>query len=755
MKRAIALFLLALPFGLSLPAQSASYHLYFDATVPPVQFGVDEIKGELAKAKATATSGAVAAYRPAAGAVAIVISASAAETATLGRQLGTTVPVARKTQAYSIRTQTKGGATTLAVLAADAAGAMYGALDLAEAIRLGTLASLSDCDREPFIEQRGIKFNLALDMRSPTYSDRNDASQENIPVMWNSAFWREMLDQMARTRYNVISLWSLHPFPSLVKVPEYPDIALDDVWRLTTPEARNIVANRANNVPLNLKDAHEVVKKISIDEKIQFWRDVMQYGRDRGITFYLYTWNIFTHGTDGKYGITDQQDNDATIAYFRASVRETVLTYPLLAGIGVTAGEHMQNLKGEYSNEKWLWKTYGEGVRDALKQQPGRPFRLTHRFHMTSQTEILEAWKDYPSDFDFSFKYLYAHMYSDTKSVFIRPALEMIAPGRKMWLELRNDDVYSFRWGDPDFAREFIRNLPPEDKFAGYNMGPDGYCWGREFLSTEPETPRELVMKKQWYSFTLWGRLSFDPTLTNALFEQMLAARFPGVPAAKLFQASNEASRIFPEITRFFWGDIDVRWFPEACIKAGTFYTIRDFIMQVTMPGTDNLNIKLWRDQIVAGGKVVGKTPLEVAASLQTYARHTLQLVSELRALPSGSKELRLTLGDFEAFAHLGNYYAEKILGAASIALYDANKNQTDQAEAIRHLEAALGHWRSYAAIYTKQNVQPVHYGRAGLVDIPGKLLTAVAADITMAREWQPGTIEGPLVGRKEMNFKP
>jgi hypothetical protein len=36
---------------------------------------------------------------------------------------------------------------------------------------------------------------------------------------------------MARHRYNVLSLWSLHPFPSLVKVPEFPDVALDDVWR--------------------------------------------------------------------------------------------------------------------------------------------------------------------------------------------------------------------------------------------------------------------------------------------------------------------------------------------------------------------------------------------------------------------------------------------------------------------------------------------------------------------------------------------
>jgi hypothetical protein len=741
--------------GLPLFAQSEHYQLYFDRAVPQVKFGAEEIKAELAKQKAVSSSDSVAAFRVGGGAVSIVIASAKADVARLCQELHVSVPHFKKSQAYSIRKKQTGNNTTVAVLAGDDNGAMYGALDVAEAIKLGTLASLKNSDQEPFVENRGIKFNIALDMRSRTYSDGNDSNQKNIPEMWSLDFWKEMLDEMARTRYNVISLWSLDPFPSLVKVPEFPDVALNDVWRKTAASTKDAARKNSDHDPVDSNGGHEVVKKISMDGKIQFWRDVMQYAHDRGITVYLITWNIFTEGAGGKHGINDDQNNATTIAYLRASVREAVLAYPLLAGIGVTAGEHMQNLKGEYTNEKWLWKTYGEGVRDALKIQPDRKFRMIHRFHMASQSEILDAWKDYPSDFDFSFKYLYAHMYSDTKSVFILPALEMLAPKMKMWLELRNDDIYSFRWGNPDFAREFVRNLPPENKFEGFFMGPDGYCWGREFLSTEPETPRELVMKKQWYSFMLWGRLSFDPNLPNSLFQETLAARFPEVSAAKLYQASCEASKIFPELTRFFWGDIDVRWFPEACVKHGTFYTIQDFIMQVTMPGTDNINIKLWRDQKLKGEKMDGKTPLQVAGSLQEYSRNALKLVAELRQIPSNNKELRLTLGDCESFAHLGNYYAEKILGAADIALYDATKNPAEQASAVKHLEAALDHWKRYSASYTKQYVQPVLYGRAGLVDIPGKLMTAVAADITMAKNWQPGTIKGPLVGRKEMNFKP
>jgi len=54
--------------------------------------------------------------------------------------------------------------------------------------------------------------------------------------------------------------------------------------------------------------------------------------------------------------------------------------------------------------EKWLWETYGEGVRDALEDDPQREFRIIHRFHWSAQSEILNAFKDYPGPFDFSFK---------------------------------------------------------------------------------------------------------------------------------------------------------------------------------------------------------------------------------------------------------------------------------------------------------------------------------------------------------------
>ncbi|NBO19341.1 MAG: hypothetical protein EBV03_08980, partial [Proteobacteria bacterium] len=348
--------------------------------------------------------------------------------------------------------------------------------------------------------------DIPLDLRTPSYTDPSDAAQANIPEVWQREFWIEYLDAMARDRYNVLSLWSLHPFPSMVKVPEFPEVALNDVWRTRAKLDDSFSFTGSGFVRAEMLADHEVVRTMTIDEKIDFWRWMMQQAADRGIKVYLFTWNVFTFGAEGKHGITDDMENEVTKRYFRASVREMVKTYPLLGGLGITAGEAMPHDMDSKVKEAWLAATYGSGVRDALKDDPKREFRMIHRFHWTAQSDILDAFKDYPGPFDFSFKYSVAHMYSIPKPPFIQPLLENLAPGRKTWLTVRNDDIYTFRFGDPAYAREYIANIPPADKIAGFYMGPDGYTWGRDFLERHPSPgARPLVMEKQWYFFMMWG----------------------------------------------------------------------------------------------------------------------------------------------------------------------------------------------------------------------------------------------------------
>jgi len=664
-------------------------------------------------------------------------------------------PASLPPQGYRITRETGGQA--LVITGGDATGAMYGGLDVAEAIRIGILDQLSQKECRPYIERRGIKFNIPLDVRTPSYSDNSDSFQANIPEVWSKAFWFEFLDEMARHRYNVLTLWNLHPFPSIVRVPEFPDIALNDVWRTRVKLDDSFSHSGRDMVRPEMLQDVEIVRRMTIDEKIAFWRDVMKYAHDRGIEVYWFMWNIFVWGTDGKYGITADRDNPVTIRYFRASVRETIRTYPLLAGIGITAGENMGRDKpGGLTKEQWLWQAYGEGIRDALAEEPNRPFRLIHRFHMTTLSEILQEFKNIPCKLDFSFKYSIAHMYSIPNPPFIRSALPHLPPGKNLWLTVRNDDIYSFRWGDPDYAREYVLNMPGPDRLVGFYMGPDGYCWGREFIDVDGELPRQLVMKKQWYSFLLWGRLSYDPTIPNEHFRRILAAHFPTVSSEILFQAWAAASKIFPQITRFFWGDIDLRWFPEACMRYPSprgFYTVADFILGETMPGSRTLSITAWLQE---GGTTADMTtPPEVADNLERLAEETQRLLGKLDGISPTDRELQRTVGDLWAMGYLGKYYAQKIRGAIELARYDREGKPEQQAAAVAHLEKALEHWKRYAEIARSQ-YKPQLLNRIGYVDLH-EITTKVEEDVRIAKEWKPGTLRdlSPKKAAGDVPFRP
>ncbi len=649
------------------------------------------------------------------------------------------------------------------VVAGDPAGAMYGGLDIAEALQAGKLdVLLADKKvRRPFIAARGIKFNIPLDLRTPSYADVGDSNQANIPEVWERDFWASYFDAMARHRYDTLTLWSLHPFTSMVKVPEYPDVALDDVWRGLTPLGPKPEDTRSKNLLTpEVLAHHEVVKTLTIDEKIAFWRDVMTMAHNRGIQVYLFTWNTYTYGTFGKYGITDALDNPATVAYMRASVREFVKTYPLLAGIGITAGEQMT--ADAERNEQWLYDTYGEGIRDALKAAPQRKVRLIHRFHETKGDTINRVWKDFPGfpdSFTFSHKYSVAHMYANPQPTFFERQVRPTLDGKKSWLTVRNDDIFSLRWGDPDYAREYLRNMPERQVLAGFYMGPDGFCWGRDFLDRETAgqklgNNRPLVMDKQWYAFAIWGRLAYDPDLPNSAFADMLGRRFPGADADRLYATAAAASKVVPLTTSFFWRDLDYHWLPEAGAHrdgkgivpnpgdsgAVWSYTVEEFMKGSAAQDAGILSIRDWRKQVAAGTKITQKTPLDMADAIAAASEAALKGVAELRvARTRGDKEWLQTLGDFEAFGYLGRYYAAKIRAAATLALFDASSDAVQQAEAIRLLEIELVAWKAYAAIHSRQYL-PNFFSRLGFVDVAA-LTPQVARDVDIARNWKPGSL--------------
>ena len=198
-----------------------------------------------------------------------------------------------------------------------------------------------------------------------------------------------------------------------------------------------------------------------------------------------------------------------------------------------------------------------------------------------------------------------------------------------------------------------------------------------------------------------------------------------------------------PLVTRFFWGDIDLKWFPEACLshpKSKGFYTVRHFMEGSAMPGANVLCIRDWRARLTTRKPMEQTTPLEIAAALEGAASTTLNALEALRDAGKQDAELQKNIHDCEALASLGRYYAAKIRGACALALFDASSDKSEHAAALRHLSEALAHWKRYAAIRDAHYV-PALYNRLGYVDITA-LTEKAAADLDIARDWKPGTLK-------------
>ncbi len=640
-------------------------------------------------------------------------------------------------QGFRIR---KAGHNVIRIVGGDSLGAMYGGLELAEMVTLGgSLEAVVQKSRKPYIFRRGLKFNIPFDGRAPSYDDTGTAAQMNVPVMWEFDFWKEFLDTMARNRYNVLTLWTCHPYPGLVKLDKYPGVSYDDVCVLKKPVDTS-TDRHFDDVDLMDPKNVKVVKKISLDEKIDFWTRVFDHAEARGIEIYVFHWNIYTFGAKGKHGIDDEMSNPKTAEYMRYCIGEFLKTYPQVDGIGITAGEHIRGRgDSKLGVEQWLWRTYGRGVMDAKAADPNRDLRFIFRQHQANLDKIVEAFKDFDGPFNTGHKYARARLYSTTTSPYLDIEYRHSLEQNKVpcWLNLRNDDLFVLRWGDADYVREFLQNVPRDLMRweAGFYMGPDGFVWGREFVSKDPDLSGELEVHKHWYRFMLWGRLGYDLTLTREYFQKRLAHRFPKTDSALLYDRWAAASKIVPQVNHFYFRVNDLQFSPEACASRDGFLTVDAFFRDPPLRGSGILSVQDYAKAVIAGKPIDNVTPMEVAGNLDRLAKQTLSGVESLRRNGQPGKELAATLTDMEAMAYLGRYYADKIRGAAELAVFRADPaRQEHRRRAVRHLASAVDQWRAYARAASSQ-YRPQLFSRTSYMDW-WKLLEDVQKEVeTVSRE--------------------
>jgi hypothetical protein len=681
----------------------ATVGVFYNFTLPSITFAAEEVKKALNfrgfKVEMLSLSELSDSYTE--KKIVIATESNSAVKSILTNQRGS-LPTETENQAYSLRT-TMATALSHWSLGGDEVGAMYGGLDIAESIKFYGLETAVEGNHSPAIKKRGIKYHFDPDARTPSYSGAGTSAQKSIEYNWDMQYWKDYLDVMARQRFNTIFFWSLNPFPSMVKVPEYPKAALDNVYRTTTllyPDGRGVGMSTENSLA-NL----ELVKTITMDEKIEFWKEVMQYAADRGIGFYFQTWMTYTYGTESSYSeLTNFKSLPNTDYYFQTA-KAFLKTYPLVKGLGGYPGEKMEDLETNQEKQNWLFDTYGKAINAVLADDPGREIEYIAGKGTLYGTEIDRAFEGkIDSPYNYDVKYTRSKMISvvdpnAANDIYTRD-------GRKFWLLCRDDDNYMFRWGDPVFMQHFFENIP-KDNVTGVQLGANLVIYGRESGEKDPFVPRQIFLQKHWFKSMLFGRYAYDPTIPIQRFKDMVSARFKEVPGTAMYNSWVAASRIRQLVNSFnYKGNRNDYTFVmennySREINEGYNETFTGFVpikhFANARPHDNSGMISI--PEYVSGNRN-GITPYKLADNIDELAHQALNVsINGVK-----DKETRKTIGDIYCMAHLGYYYADKIRAALNYELGKIVEARSDAAKAACH-------WKDYA-FYVDRYYDPVRLSR-------------------------------------------
>ncbi|MGH9432832.1 MAG: hypothetical protein ACRD3T_14930 [Terriglobia bacterium] len=619
-------------------------------------------------------------------------------------------------QSYSIQRS----ASTIMVTGGDDRGLLYGTLRLAEEVKLGEpLEAVRDESSQPFLAVRAFKFNLPL----PGTAYVSPSNLKNNQWFWNLDYWTKFLDALTEDRFNALEFWSAEPWDQMLCLAKYPEAAS------LSPDGMR--------------------------QHIQFFRKLFQMAKARGIDTYLVTWNIDLAPAFARaHHLADQNiDNPLVRDYLRDCIRTLLITYPELTGLGTTQGEDM-DVVPENKRGNWVADVYFRAIRESGRKNV--PF-------------IFRYWGGTPEDTEkAAAEYTMGPVYLDIKyngeDVYSSP---MYHVGNSAWLtqkhnyqllwHLRNDALFSFRWGNPQFVSELMHNMKPPNP-AGFTYGWEEDIPGPENFDTPAalaHRPWPYEFQKQWFMFALWGRLGYNPDLSNQLWRKYFRYEY-GSAGNALYDCSVAAGRIAPLITSFHWNYMNGDWTPEGSIGSwNTSYEqprfnyrrfemyqgILDYVFNNTIDENYE-NIPQYAATVLAGAHPLREaaSPLDVANDLEQDGYEALGAARIPSPGSAYDDRFQAAQSDDEAYGRLALYYAEKVRAATHLGLYMLGGRPEEQASAVTHLKNAVAEWKQLVAI-TQRHYLPREIWQMGVFHW-SMYTTAVQHDVAIAQRTQPAATE-------------
>jgi len=580
---------------------------------------------------------------------------------------------------------------------------MYGALDVAEQISMGkTWQTINKKKQNPNFSVRALKFNL------PWSSYRVGPSMDqHLQVCRDLKFWQKYLDQMAKNRFNVLSLWNVHPFSFMVK-------------------------------PINFPGANNFSEE-EMSEWKTFWTTLFRMAKERGIQPFIVNWNIAVSPEFANtYGVKERNDTSEKVKrYTREVVTQVINEYPGLAGIGITLADWMSNFTSTNSSlpqmtpkdrEDWIEQTVVAGIKAA-----NRPVKFLHRSVLSSDPVEMRRVinnANLPDTTLVEIKFNWSHGHSTPTLALTHDSHSgktddgywnpMPKNYRIQWM-VRNEDIFILRWGQPDFIRQHIaRNSAPY--VNGYFVGSEGYIPAKDFShNTDAHKTWEYAFEKQWLFYMLWGRLLFDPSTPDTVFESAFNNRYKLQKGHLLLKAFASASEMPLRLASFHGATWDYSLYSEGFLapftsNGGLHDTVSSFISideLIDHPTLDPDYISIpdyvkWsrENKLIPGNKI---SPLILADRLETDSKNVLNIVRQLRS--AAQKTLSCELDDLETWGYLSSYFSVKLKAGIALHTYRVTGEKKQQQLAIQLLTNCLEKWKKISAVTSK------HYHEVPYID--------------------------------------
>ncbi len=391
--------------------------------------------------------------------------------------------------------------------------------------------------------------------------------------------------------------------------------------------------------------------------------------------------------------------------------------YEDLTGLGVTLADWMGNWGEEgkmtpTEREDWIKETIVAGMKAA-----NRPVKFIHRAVLAGDPMEMRRVidnADLPHQTIVEIKFNWSHGHS-TPNLSITHSNDAGTIMRGFWdpkpsnyfivWQIRNEDFFVLRWGNPEFIRQHIAtNL--HDYVKGYFVGSEGYIPAKDYSHADhPHKTWDYAFEKQWLFYRLWGRLTYNPDLSDRFFEFSFEQRYGASIGKSMLEATSLASTVPLEIASFYKGTWDFTLYSEGFLApwqdgydddVSPFISIDELIRHKTLEPSylcieDFVEFRQ-TGETIADDKI---TPLKLADKVEQNCGKALELVKSLRKRTEKRNPAFISeLDDIATWANLGFYFADKLRGGVALVTFRQSKKLDEKKKAVHYMENCVRHWQ-------------------------------------------------------------